>query len=117
MSAAQPGNDSVNFGEHRELGSTRVLLPMVVVGGRAPQNRWGSGSLQEIDQPPLVETVTKLAATLPTASARSRWHSRTSASTALPSSPRSSACSRATSSRLLQKTMARVTSSSGIGII
>jgi acetolactate synthase-1/2/3 large subunit len=41
--------------------------PMVVVGGRAPQNRWGSGSLQEIDQPPLVESVTKLATTLPTA--------------------------------------------------
>src|SRR6478609_2426009 len=41
--------------------------PMVVVGGRAPQNRWGSGSLQELDQPPLVATVTKHAATLPTA--------------------------------------------------
>ena len=41
--------------------------PMVVVGGRAPQNRWGSGSLQEIDQPPIVATVTKHAATLPTA--------------------------------------------------
>src|SRR5690242_14319695 len=26
--------------------------PMVVLGGRAPQNRWGSGSLQELDQPP-----------------------------------------------------------------
>jgi acetolactate synthase-1/2/3 large subunit len=41
--------------------------PMVVVGGRAPQNRWGSGSLQEIDQPPLVDSVTKLATTLMTA--------------------------------------------------
>ena len=41
--------------------------PMVVVGGRAPQNRWGSGSLQELDQPPIVASVTKLAATLPTA--------------------------------------------------
>jgi acetolactate synthase I/II/III large subunit len=41
--------------------------PMVVVGGRAPQNRWGSGSLQEIDQPPLVSTITKLARTIPTA--------------------------------------------------
>jgi acetolactate synthase-1/2/3 large subunit len=41
--------------------------PMVVVGGRAPQNRWGSGSLQEIDQPPILAGVTKLAATLPTA--------------------------------------------------
>ena len=41
--------------------------PMVVVGGRAPQNRWGSGSLQELDQPPIVESVAKLARTLPTA--------------------------------------------------
>ena len=41
--------------------------PMVVVGGRAPANRWGSGSLQEIDHVPLVAPVTKLARTLPTA--------------------------------------------------
>jgi acetolactate synthase-1/2/3 large subunit len=41
--------------------------PLVVVGGRAPQNRWGSGSLQELDQPPIVSTVTKLARTIPTA--------------------------------------------------
>ncbi len=41
--------------------------PLVVVGGRAPQNRWGSGSLQELDQPPIVESITKSARTLPTA--------------------------------------------------
>jgi acetolactate synthase-1/2/3 large subunit len=41
--------------------------PMVVVGGRAPQNRWGTGSLQEIDQPPIVSTITKSARTLPSA--------------------------------------------------
>jgi acetolactate synthase-1/2/3 large subunit len=41
--------------------------PMVVVGGRAPQNRWGTGSLQELDQPPIVASVSKHAATLPTA--------------------------------------------------
>src|SRR3954463_6070671 len=41
--------------------------PMVVVGGRAPQNRWGSGSLQELDQPPIVESVSKLACTIMTA--------------------------------------------------
>src|SRR6478609_12237905 len=41
--------------------------PLVVVGGRAPQNRWGSGSLQELDQPPIVSTITKLARTIPTA--------------------------------------------------
>ncbi len=38
--------------------------PMVVVGGRAPANRWGSGSLQELDQPPILETISKMATTL-----------------------------------------------------
>ncbi|WP_340540714.1 acetolactate synthase [Nocardioides sp. GXZ039] len=41
--------------------------PMVVVGGRAPQNRWGTGSLQELDQPPIVASISKLATTIPTA--------------------------------------------------
>lgn len=41
--------------------------PMVVVGGRAPANRWGMGSLQELDQPPILASVTKLARTLHTA--------------------------------------------------
>ncbi len=41
--------------------------PLVVVGGRAPQNRWGTGSLQELDQPPIVASISKLARTLPTA--------------------------------------------------
>ena len=43
--------------------------PMVVIGGRAPNNRWGSGSLQELDQPPIMAPVAKLARTLPTADA------------------------------------------------
>ncbi|MFN8193851.1 MAG: acetolactate synthase [Nocardioidaceae bacterium] len=43
--------------------------PMVVVGGRAPQNRWGTGSLQELDQPPILAPVSKLARTIPTAAA------------------------------------------------
>ncbi len=41
--------------------------PMVVVGGRAPQNRWGTGSLQELDQPPILAPVSKLARTIHTA--------------------------------------------------
>ena len=41
--------------------------PMVVVGGRAPANRWGSGSLQELDQPPILASISKLARTLHTA--------------------------------------------------
>src|SRR6478609_8474807 len=32
--------------------------PMVVLGGRAPNNRWGSGALQEIDHLPIVSPVT-----------------------------------------------------------
>ncbi len=35
--------------------------PVVVLGGRAPDYRWGAGSLQEIDHPPLLAPVTKQA--------------------------------------------------------
>src|SRR5262245_43194110 len=38
--------------------------PVLVIGGRAPAWRWGSGSLQELDHPPLLAPVTKLAATV-----------------------------------------------------
>jgi acetolactate synthase-1/2/3 large subunit len=41
--------------------------PMVVLGGRAPQGRWGTGALQELDQPPIFAPVCKLARTIPTA--------------------------------------------------
>ena len=41
--------------------------PMVVLGGRAPQSRWGSGALQELDQPPIFAPVSKVARTIPTA--------------------------------------------------
>ena len=51
--------------------------PMVVVGGRAPQNRWGSGSLQELDQPPIVASITKDARTIPTAARGRRAGSTT----------------------------------------
>ncbi|MDQ1519252.1 MAG: hypothetical protein QOI55_325 [Actinomycetota bacterium] len=37
--------------------------PVVVVGGRAPQGRWGSGSLQELDHVPIVASITKRAST------------------------------------------------------
>jgi acetolactate synthase-1/2/3 large subunit len=37
--------------------------PLVVLGGRAPEFRWGQGSLQEIDHVPLVAPVSKFAAT------------------------------------------------------
>lgn len=37
--------------------------PMVVLGGRAPAGRWGTGSLQEFDHVPVVESVTVSAET------------------------------------------------------
>lgn len=33
--------------------------PLVVLGGRAPDYRWGSGALQELDHPPILDTITK----------------------------------------------------------
>ncbi|MFE7120188.1 acetolactate synthase [Streptomyces sp. NPDC057654] len=38
--------------------------PLVVLGGRASQRRWGSGSLQELDHVPMVAPVTKAARTV-----------------------------------------------------
>ena len=38
--------------------------PMFVIGGRAPNARWGMGSLQEMDHVAFVQTMTKKAATL-----------------------------------------------------
>jgi acetolactate synthase-1/2/3 large subunit len=48
-------------------GMTSALFngaPVVVLGGRAPQFRWGAGSLQEIDHLPIVRAVTKHAETV-----------------------------------------------------
>jgi acetolactate synthase-1/2/3 large subunit len=33
--------------------------PLVVLGGRSPDSRWGQGALQELDQPPILAPVTK----------------------------------------------------------
>jgi acetolactate synthase-1/2/3 large subunit len=38
--------------------------PVVVLGGRAPQGRWGAGSLQELDHVPILTTITKQATTI-----------------------------------------------------
>ena len=38
--------------------------PLVVLGGRAGQLRWGSGSLQEMDHVPVLSSITKSAATV-----------------------------------------------------
>jgi acetolactate synthase I/II/III large subunit len=38
--------------------------PLVVLGGRAPQGRWGAGSLQEFDHVPVLAPITKQASTV-----------------------------------------------------
>jgi acetolactate synthase-1/2/3 large subunit len=38
--------------------------PLVVLGGRAPQGRWGAGSLQEFDHVPVMAPITKRSATV-----------------------------------------------------
>jgi thiamine pyrophosphate-dependent acetolactate synthase large subunit-like protein len=45
-------------------GARQNGSPLVVLGGRAPEMRWGSGSLQEIDHVPIVESITKSAETV-----------------------------------------------------
>ena len=37
--------------------------PMLVLGGRAPESRWGQGSLQELDHVPFMAPLTRMAAT------------------------------------------------------
>ncbi len=42
-------------------------VPLLTMGGRAPQFRWGTGALQELDHPPIVAPITKLSTTALTA--------------------------------------------------
>jgi len=58
---AGPG---VTNGMSAMAGALQNHSPMVVLGGRAPQMRWGQGSLQEIDHVPFVRPVTKSARTV-----------------------------------------------------
>src|SRR3954469_1696422 len=45
-------------------GAQQNRSPLVVLGGRAPEMRWGSGSLQEIDHLPFVSPLAKSAQTV-----------------------------------------------------
>jgi acetolactate synthase-1/2/3 large subunit len=45
-------------------GAQQNRSPLVVLGGRAPEMRWGSGSLQEIDHVPFISPLTKSAQTV-----------------------------------------------------
>ena len=61
--AALTAGPGVTNGMSAMAGAMQNHSPMLVLGGRAPQMRWGQGSLQEIDHVPFVRPVTKLAAT------------------------------------------------------
>src|SRR5439155_1006063 len=61
--AALTAGPGVTNGMSAMAGAMQNHSPLLVLGGRAPQMRWGRGSLQEIDHVPFVRPVTKLAAT------------------------------------------------------
>ena len=58
---AGPG---VTNGVSAVTGAHFVGSPLVVLGGRAPEGRWGAGSLQEFDHVPVLAPMTKVAATV-----------------------------------------------------
>ncbi len=62
--AALTAGPGVTNGTSAIAGARFNGSPLVVLGGRAPEMRWGSGSLQEIDHVPIVESITKSAATV-----------------------------------------------------
>ena len=66
----QPGLAALTAGPGITNGVSAVTSawfngsPLVVLGGRAPQGRWGAGSLQELDHVPILSSITKSAATV-----------------------------------------------------
>jgi acetolactate synthase-1/2/3 large subunit len=58
---AGPG---VTNGVSAVTGAWFLGSPLVVLGGRAPEGRWGAGSLQEFDHVPVMAPITKLARTV-----------------------------------------------------
>src|SRR5437763_13888914 len=61
--AALTAGPGVTNGISALAGAYFCGSPMVVIGGRAPAARWGTGSLQEVDHVPIVAEVTKRAVT------------------------------------------------------
>lgn len=62
--AALTAGPGVTNGMSAIAGALYNRSPVAVLGGRAPEMRWGSGSLQEIDHVPFVAPLTKSAATV-----------------------------------------------------
>src|SRR4029079_8647976 len=61
--AALTAGPGVTNGMSAIASAQQNRSPLVVLGGRAPEFRWGQGSLQEIDHVPFVRPLTKYAAT------------------------------------------------------
>jgi acetolactate synthase-1/2/3 large subunit len=61
--AALTAGPGVTNGMSGIASSSQNHSPVLVLGGRAPQFRWGQGSLQEIDHLPFVRPLVKLAST------------------------------------------------------
>jgi acetolactate synthase-1/2/3 large subunit len=62
--AALTAGPGVTNGISAIAGAQANCSPVCVLGGRAPELRWGSGSLQEIDHLPFVEPLVKSAETV-----------------------------------------------------
>src|SRR5690242_16179541 len=62
--AALTAGPGVTNGMSAIAGAQANRSPICVLGGRAPELRWGSGSLQEIDHLPFVSPLVKSAATV-----------------------------------------------------
>ncbi|MDQ3728814.1 MAG: acetolactate synthase [Actinomycetota bacterium] len=62
--AALTAGPGVTNGMSAIAGAYYNRSPITILGGRAPEMRWGSGSLQEIDHVPFVEPLVKSAATV-----------------------------------------------------
>jgi acetolactate synthase-1/2/3 large subunit len=62
--AALTAGPGVTNGMSAIAGAQANCSPVCVLGGRAPEMRWGSGSLQEIDHLPFVSPLVKSAETV-----------------------------------------------------
>jgi acetolactate synthase I/II/III large subunit len=67
--AALTAGPGVTNGMSAMAAAQQNCSPLLVLGGRAPAQRWGMGSLQEIDHVPFVAPLTRFAATAPSAEA------------------------------------------------
>lgn len=61
--AALTAGPGVTNGMSAMAAAQQNQSPLVILGGRAPAQRWGQGSLQEIDHVPFVAPLTRFAAT------------------------------------------------------